>query len=1819
MPIRINLKEVFTADSQDLVINKVNFNFNKLLELGIGEDGPIGLTGPQGPAGPTGLPGDPGTPGNIWYVGTTADPNNDTFPDVNTGDFYLDTELFTIWRYNGTIWLQQTDITTIINDYLSTTASVLTRGFGNGTVDDKFIVFNNRGQTETRRLTDSNDILFLNNFSETYLNSIFPAFTLNSSAFFNSLLSISVDRSNSAAPYRQHIELGVLYGDGSGTPEGHTSTNESLKIKYERVDSPVLGNDYYNIATLSLDLPETVSVGRTTNGVFNFVSPKMYTGVDTNSNVYIGSRYGLDEVYGTSGTMKADGLLFHKSGDALYANIGIAQDFLIPNYPAATGYVTNLATNGYFMIDSVNTTLTGVYLNDPLYLTGGNLIQLGNTTPREVAATTVSNSPRAYSYGMGGLTAIGNTLFFITGQAGFDPGSYANPLLYGEGWFNRFNIEDPNTPISTMSLTYNGQTNGNTRLVAAAASDIAASGKYIYVVNNQNIINTPTPGLDKRTYFQILAPNSIDSDYTRLSRLGEDSRLGSSTVAGTDPEELNGAYRVKIKGGYALVATNALRSYGSNYHGVNFLGQGETTIAGSLYDGYLTSIDITNPEIPRIKNRATNTKETISDWVANNGSATYIQRSAILDFDIAGEYAYALAWEQTVSATAATAKVCVKIIAFDISNPDSITYHGKSDSASNGTFINAYYNSSISLLSKNGAIVANDQYVYAAYGNQIKVFRTNDKTGSYIFPVASTYTISDLTSTQFITDIKKVGNSLYVVALLSYSSAPFSKVYKFNINDSTLTKVWEKSISGTAIASQLVVIGKHVYCSVHDYSATSFNKPTLITLDYDGIYTSGAHIEALRSDTASVTQDLTVGGHAQLDSSLTVGGPVGIHGQLEVGSNARINGELRVTNYGSDTSSIEVGFNRTASGYAYIDLIGDTTYDDYGVRLIRNATGPNTTSELVHNGTGNLEIITNHAAAITFKTNGSANTRATIDDTGINLIDGTAVLPAYSFISDPDTGMYLIGAGTIGFATDGVLRARIGERGIKVIDGTAANPSYSFFNDVDSGIYLVSDGIIGFSVNFYQRAQLDSYGIKLIDGTAGAPSYSFISDDNSGMYSMGAGQIGFTIDGNTARVKIDVGGINLINGTAASPSYSFINDENTGLYLIGSDNLGVAVGGFFIAGVDGYGVKLINGSAVNPSYSFYNDPDSGLYLISDGNVGFAVNGLYKASIDTVGIKLVDGLVTDPSYSFYSDTGTGFYRIGAGTIGIATSDTLTAKFDTNGIKLENGSASFPSYAFINDTDTGLYLNSTGTLGFTTNGTQRAYLNSDGLHITVNGGSLALRGTDHSYIRFYGRGNLANPGVISEQSAYIGFPDASTDLFYIFNQRLNTIITLEETGKFSLRNETAQSIPYTSLQIITNRATGLTWNGSSAPAGVTLDASIFAGGNVYIYDGSSSYYLSEYYVYDDRNLSVRHDKPGYINLLNTPAYSTSSLGVPNGTTPTPSWTGWAPTHPGVHTRFASQDGSTEYANININGLTIANRIDFSDSNDVLGSTGGPAWIHFNNTDDYGRLEFSCKGRNNLMLYNAGGPNDSPRLMLRDDGATATLTLGQDYNGGNPLHTISANTPLYMGDTTLGDKNETIWFNRPINATCKLSDGAGTKINDNKIHLLTNGNEFNFDYKGDNSTGIYYNDDNGSGGVYTNAIHGFLNGNGVYATAYAAAFTVPSDIRLKENIQNLPAVIDDILKLRVVTYNFINDPELKNNIGVIAQEVKEIFPTVVDIIDDTKRGFPDSHVLDYSRFSPILIKGLQEVIIENTELKAKNQELEARLAAIEAKLGL
>jgi hypothetical protein len=82
--------------------------------------------------------------------------------------------------------------------------------------------------------------------------------------------------------------------------------------------------------------------------------------------------------------------------------------------------------------------------------------------------------------------------------------------------------------------------------------------------------------------------------------------------------------------------------------------------------------------------------------------------------------------------------------------------------------------------------------------------------------------------------------------------------------------------------------------------------------------------------------------------------------------------------YGSASQYyLSIGESRSGNGYAFLDLVGDATYTDYGFRIIRGNSGANTTTHLYHRGTGDLVVQTDEAAQIVFLTNSTDRGRIT--------------------------------------------------------------------------------------------------------------------------------------------------------------------------------------------------------------------------------------------------------------------------------------------------------------------------------------------------------------------------------------------------------------------------------------------------------------------------------------------------------------------------------------------------------------------------------------------------------------------------------------------------------------------------------------------------------------------------------------------------------------------------------------------------------------------------------------------------------------------------
>lgn len=101
--------------------------------------------------------------------------------------------------------------------------------------------------------------------------------------------------------------------------------------------------------------------------------------------------------------------------------------------------------------------------------------------------------------------------------------------------------------------------------------------------------------------------------------------------------------------------------------------------------------------------------------------------------------------------------------------------------------------------------------------------------------------------------------------------------------------------------------------------------------------------------------------------------------------------------------------------------------------------------------------------------------------------------------------------------------------------------------------------------------------------------------------------------------------------------------------------------------------------------------------------------------------------------------------------------------------------------------------------------------------------------------------------------------------------------------------------------------------------------------------------------------------------------------------------------------------------------------------------------------------------------------------------------------------------------------------------------------------------------------------------------------------------SDIRLKTNIVPVYPMLDKIMRFSVVRFDYKSGR--KGQIGVIAQDVKELIPEAVERMEDGAGTL----MVDFSVLTAAAIKAVQELSMEVRDLKRRLQESRARTATV------
>ena len=126
----------------------------------------------------------------------------------------------------------------------------------------------------------------------------------------------------------------------------------------------------------------------------------------------------------------------------------------------------------------------------------------------------------------------------------------------------------------------------------------------------------------------------------------------------------------------------------------------------------------------------------------------------------------------------------------------------------------------------------------------------------------------------------------------------------------------------------------------------------------------------------------------------------------------------------------------------------------------------------------------------------------------------------------------------------------------------------------------------------------------------------------------------------------------------------------------------------------------------------------------------------------------------------------------------------------------------------------------------------------------------------------------------------------------------------------------------------------------------------------------------------------------------------------------------------------------------------------------------------------------------------------------------------------------------------------------------------------------------------------------GKFRKVLYILADGSLYYQTGTGAI----SDSRLKENIVDASPKLEDLLKVRIVDYNLKNNSH-KKYIGVVAQELEQLFPSLVSEDFVNANAITKYKSVKYSCFNVMLIKALQEQQLIINDLALRLERLQEK----------
>ena len=236
------------------------------------------------------------------------------------------------------------------------------------------------------------------------------------------------------------------------------------------------------------------------------------------------------------------------------------------------------------------------------------------------------------------------------------------------------------------------------------------------------------------------------------------------------------------------------------------------------------------------------------------------------------------------------------------------------------------------------------------------------------------------------------------------------------------------------------------------------------------------------------------------------------------------------------------------------------------------------------------------------------------------------------------------------------------------------------------------------------------------------------------------------------------------------------------------------------------------------------------------------------------------------------------------------------------------------------------------------------------------------------------------------------------------------------------------------------------------------------------------------------------------------------------------------------------------------------------------------------------------------------------------TTNFTAGYQNTAGDTTAAVgTAGSAIAMGFKNVASGRSSVAFNRSTKSINQASASMGLGTTADNFGMLAIGvnnavgiGDLNIDPEG--YQGYYFLDgqftgsqagvafvigngdiDSSSGGAGANPSNAFMVKYDGSATL-SGDLTVESDARLKSNISSLGGTLAKLIKIDGKSYT-LKSNEKENKIGLLAQEILEVFPELVKEGDD-KNG---TLSVNYQGLVPVLINAIKEQQTQIDELKS------------------